>query len=142
MLITDIVARINQKLAGERHTYTELKMYMDAVIDDINTRLNSTYPAFSELTLDISNYNYFPDRWIRMVVIPGAAAKYFVTDEEGIDAAPAYAMEYDQNLFLMTRDFFSQVPDIYRTVLESREGTVDFPETEGGLEIDGAYFNS
>ena len=108
MRISEIVKRTNEKLAGETLLYSQLQVYFDEVIDDINTKLNSKFPAFSEvfsandLQQDLE-YNYFPDKYIRTVVIIGAAYKFYCTDEEGIATAQQYAYDYNTNLFIMRK---------------------------------------
>ena len=119
MRISEIVKRTNEKLAGETLLYSQLQVYFDEVIDDINTKLNSKFPAFSEvfsandLQQDLE-YNYFPDKYIRTVVIIGAAYKFYCTDEEGIATAQQYAYDYNTNLFIMERDYSNLVPDEYK----------------------------
>lgn len=138
MKIVDIVASINELLAGERHSYQQLRRFLDRTIDDINSQLNSTYPAFSEMDASISEYTLFPDRYIRSVVIPGAAWYYFVADEEGNQSAPQYQYDYDRGLSLMTRDHFNQVPEEYQAttttpLLEQGSGT----DSDGGISFNG-----
>ena len=99
--------------------YFRLEEFLDSTIDDINARLNSNFPAFSELydeenPLDNFNYNYFPDKYIREVVCKGAAYKFYIMDEEGIVNAEQYRYDYETALFLMQRDYIEQVPDEYR----------------------------
>lgn len=108
-------------LAGEQLVYSRLEVFLDSVIDDINSRLNSKFPSFSELNMDLvyeheADYNYFPDKYIRSVVIPGAAYKFYVMDEEGIATAEQYGYEYEKNLFVMMRDYMEQVPEEYQDV--------------------------
>ena len=76
MKIIDIVKLVNTYLAGEHLTYQKMLPYLDATIDDINDKLNSSYPPFSALpyTSDTATtiaYNMFPDKYIRSVVAPG-----------------------------------------------------------------------
>jgi hypothetical protein len=130
MKLTDIVDRINNKLAGELLSYDELKYHMDDVIDDINAKLNSKFPAFTEFVSGMDSYpdyNYFPDKYIRSVVVLGAAAKFYSTDEEGIDSAQGYSRTYATKLFEMQRDYSNQVPEAYQETkagfLVSAEGT-------------------
>ncbi len=113
MQIQDIVSGVNAKLAGETLTFTEMRLFLDEVIDDINAALSADFPAFSTLPAN-ANYNYFPDKYIRSVVIVGAASKFYVTDEEGIETATQYALDYAQRLFLMKRDYSTQVPEEYQ----------------------------
>ena len=82
MLIKDIVNLVNQKLAGELLSYSELRTYLDNVVDDINSQLNTCYPTFSELE-STTEYTAFPDRYIRSVVVPGATW-YFYTDRKSV----------------------------------------------------------
>lgn len=115
MLIKDIVKRVNTLLAGEQLVYSQLEPFLDETIDDINTQLNSVYPAFSEidkelLQLGSIDYNFFPDKYIRDVVCVGAAYKFFLMDEEGMQTADAYGQKYRENMFYMVRDFIDLVP--------------------------------
>ena len=119
MDIGKIVDAINNKLAGELLTYEELEIFMDETIDDINAQLNSKYPAFSEFTAEAyperyPNYNFFPERYVRTVVIPGSAFKFYAMDEEGGQSAPQYIQDYDQGLFYMLRDYSDQVPEEFK----------------------------
>ncbi len=130
MLLNEIVRKVNNKLAGELLTFEELRDHLDATIDDINARLDSTYPSFSEFYEQYTqepDYNFFPDKYIRSVVVPGAAFYFFIVDEEGADVAPQYAHEYDRNLFYMERDYISKVPEEYQA------------DSSGGLSSDPTY---
>lgn len=124
MELNKIVQGVNGKLAGELFTFDMIKEYMDDVIDDINSRLNTAFPTFSSFTHTAyppdpsnpeahvyPNYDFFPDAYIRKVVIVGAAYKYYITDEEGIDTARSYGYIYENGLFLMERDYLDQVPE-------------------------------
>ena len=61
MKIVDILKLTNKYLSGEQLTYNKLLPFLDAVIDDINNELNSTYPSFSQLeTMTHSDvYDFF-----------------------------------------------------------------------------------
>lgn len=129
----------NEKLAGEQFRYSEITSFLDLVIDEINADLSAKFPAFSifepnsypgykaELytTKDANgkevinvaqrkavyeNYDFFPDKYIRSVVIPGAAYKWFSMDEEGASTAPLYQAEYEKARFEMVRDYIDYVP--------------------------------
>lgn len=117
MEIAKICTLINQSLAGEMLRQDELMLYMDKVIDDINNQLNSNYPTFSEYTSeffpDYPNYNVFPEKYIRNVVVPGAAYNFYKVDEEGNNTAPLFRQEYQTNLFYMVRDMMDSVPSKY-----------------------------
>ena len=117
MLLNDVVRMVNEKLAGELLTFNELKDHLDATIDDINARLDSTFPTFGEFHESYTqepDYNFFPDKYIRSVVINGAAFYFFMVDEEGSEVAPAFAREYEKNMFIMERDFIDKVPEDYQ----------------------------
>lgn len=120
MKIKDIVKLTNTYLAGEQLVYQKLIPFYDAVIDDINSKLNSTYPAFSSLGFtsldgDDAVYDFFPDRYIRSVVALGGAHKFYEMDEEGIVYDTSYEQDYERNLFYMTRDYIDQVPEIFQS---------------------------
>lgn len=119
MKLLDIVNEINTKLAGETLSYSELSGFLNSTIDDVNTQLNSTFPSFTEhigeaQITEYTEYSFFPETYIRSVVIVGAAYKFYITDEEGIDTAQAYGQEYRQNLFYMARDYSHLVPTEYQ----------------------------
>lgn len=120
MKVKDIVKLTNTYLAGEQLVYNKLVPFYDAVIDDINSRLNSTYPSFSSLEFqqldsDEAVYDFFPDRYIRTVVALGAAHKFYTMDEEGVVYDEEFSRKYEEALFYMTRDFIDQVPEIFQS---------------------------
>jgi len=119
MHIHDIVDRINKALAGEALEYHEIEPFLDEVIDDINAKLNSRFPVFSEFTVQAypgfyPNYAFFPEEYIRKVVIKGAAFKFYTMDEEGMQAAAMYGYDYTNALFEMLRDYVDLVPYQFR----------------------------
>lgn len=113
MLISNIVSGVNTKLAGETLTFNQMRLFLDETIDDINTALNAKFPTFEGLT-DSDDYNYFPDKYIRSVVMTGAAHKFYVTDEEGILTAQQYSYDYSDRMFYMKRDYAHSVPEEYK----------------------------
>ena len=120
MNINTIVKRVNMLLAGEQLVYSRIEEFLDSVIDDINSRLNSTFPAFSDLRLHEAfdheaNYNFFPEKYIRSVVIPGAAYKFYIMDEEGMATAEQFGYDYEKALFMMMRDYMDEVPEEYQS---------------------------
>lgn len=138
MKFTALVRDINTKLAGETLSYGQLRVFLDSAIDEINARLNTKFPVFSEL-VDTDEYIAIPDKYLRTVIIPAAAFKYFVTDEEGSVAAIKYEEDFLKNLFYMERDFISQVPEAYRA--DDLQGTIAYTNQEDrGLFVDGSCF--
>jgi hypothetical protein len=127
MLITKIASGVNAKLAGEMLTYREMIPHLDDVIDDINQKLNSNFPAFSELESTVTDYNFFPDRYIRKAVITGAAHYFYMKDEEGNVQDTGYFREYDDALFMMLRDYLTQVPAQYQA--DDKQGSLQFTLT-------------
>lgn len=139
MKYNTIVGLISKHLADELVSESEMLDYMDRVVDDINTRLNATFPTFTEfkeLNKDIDpillDYTPIPDKYIRSVVIPGAAFKYYTTDEEGNYAAPKYAEEYELGLFYMVRDFSFSIPAEYQA---DEQGYINIQGFNEGLNI-------
>lgn len=144
MEITKIVQSVNKKLAGEVLIYSELEVYLDAVIDEINAKLNSSFPVFSEFNntdhIDVyPNYNFFPEKYIRTVVIPGTAAKFYIQDAEGMATAPQFDMEYATALFLMERDYLNLVPELYQVTEEQGVLGITELDQDRGLEIYGEF---
>ena len=131
MLISNIVNGVNTKLAGETMTFNQLKLFLSETIDDINRELCASYPSFDDLT-ESDNYNYFPDKYIRSVVIMGAAYKFYETDEEGIVTATQYHYDYMDNLFYMKRDYCCSVPEQYQ---DRDRGYVVGPELRAGVTL-------
>lgn len=137
MKYNTIVGLVSKHLADELVSESEMLSYMDRVIDDINARLNTVFPTFTEykeangnvdnLSLD---YTAIPDKYIRTVVIPGAAFKFYTTDEEGSYSAPKYEEDYKQGLFYMERDFSFSVPDEYRA---DEQGFIEINGSDAGL---------
>jgi hypothetical protein len=140
MRYNTIVGLISKHLADELVGESEMLSYMDRVIDDINTRLNTNFPTFTEYkeqqtdeaALTELDYTCIPDKYIRTVVIPGAAFKYYTTDEEGSYAAPKYEADYMQGLFYMERDFSFSVPAEYRV---DTQGYVQMQGSDEGLVV-------
>ena len=141
MELTKIVQTVNRLLAGEQLMYSELEVYLDQVIDDINAKLDSAFPAFSEFNStdypDYPNYNLFPEKYLRTVVCVGAADKFYTQDSEGMLTSPTFHEGYLSSLFYMERDFISQVPDEYQGA--AYQGVLGLGELDQdrGLEIDG-----
>lgn len=130
MLLKDIQKLMNNTLAGETLTLNEMLQHLDFAIDEINDTLNSTYPTFSELIAkepEAKEYAFFPDRYIRRVVIPGAAWNFYVVDEEGLQTSVQYQIDFEKGKFIMQRDMLYKVPTQYQA-----------PDTQGFVVGDRA----
>ena len=116
MLLTTVQKLFNEALAGETLSYKEMLPHLDAAIDDINAKLNAVYPVFSDVPYENSEseYSFFPDKYIRMVVIPGAAWHFYVMDEEGLQTAPQYQADFENGKFLMQRDMLYKIPEEFQ----------------------------
>ncbi len=117
MLITKVQQLFNTTLAGESLSIREMLPYLDAAIDSINAKLNTIYPSFSDIDVTAADakYDFFPDKYIRQVVIPGAAWKFYVMDEEGLSTAPQYQKDFEEGKFLMMRDMLYKIPAEYQS---------------------------
>ena len=149
MLKSTITQLFNEKLAGEMFNYDEIVSFLDLVIDEINADLSSKFPTLSEFTstqfpdykaseytnedgsIDTvkraavyNNYDLFPDKYIRSVLIPGAAYKWFCVDEEGASTAPLFQQEYEKARFEMVRDWIDFVPLEY---IQDNTGAITDP---------------
>lgn len=118
MELNKIVALVNSNLAGELLTYSQIVPHLDNAIDNINFKLNTTFPAFSEFTPtdyeQYPDYDFIPDQYIRSVLSIGAAYFFYITDEEGIQTAPAFQAMFVTGMFSMERDFLPIIPDEYK----------------------------
>jgi hypothetical protein len=129
----DIVKGVNAQLNGEMINFTDLTIHLNAVIGDINDALSSIYPNFTEVELlpgYDGNYTLFPDHYIRTVLFPGAAYKYYLAEEEGENVASSLYGTYAMALFIMKRDYGPIVPTIFQM---SAGGVMDMgwtPTTE------------
>lgn len=112
MRVSDIVSGVNTKLAGETLTLNQMRLFLNECIDDINADLSAKFPSFDGMS-DGDDYTAIPDNYIRSVIIPGAAYKFYVTDEEGSPIAMRYQYDYLDRKFLMLRDFAERVPEEY-----------------------------
>jgi hypothetical protein len=138
MLLSKIARLVNKALAGELLMYEDMTYYLDKAIDGINNELNTTFPVFSELDDFATEYNFFPDTYIRQVVIPGAAWRYFNADEEGNNGSPQYETDMREGLFYMKRDYSDKIPEEYQS--DNTGGILFEVESvtgDRGLEIDG-----
>jgi len=145
MTFIEMQKLMNVQLAGETLTFREMIPYFDYVIDDINNELNATYPTFSELLSsapDADSYAFFPDIYLRKVVIAGAAWNYYTVDEEGLQTAMQYQSDYTKNKFYMVRDMLYNIPEEFQA--DSERGFIEgHPrnDTVGyrGIEVDLDY---
>lgn len=142
MLFTDIQKLMNTQLAGETLTFKEMLPHLDFAIDEINSTLNTTFPTFTEVredNIDAESYDCFPDKYIRTVVVPGAAWNFYVVDEEGLQTSPQYQTAFEKGKFIMQRDSLYSIPEEYLDSYEQGfiEGNPN-NDTLGvrGLELD------
>lgn len=125
---TDILALLNKKLNDEKLTWQQAVRFLDSTIDDINRELHSVYPTFTvaeTLPGYTQNYNFFPDQYVRDVVVIGGAYKFYADEEEGEPIARVFQSEYASALFYMKRDWMSQVPTLFQ---QSDGGTLTLGE--------------
>ena len=154
MLISEMVRRVNEELAGERLTTSKMLAHLDYAIHDINQAMNADFPTVTEyaiaqiaedddLTTDTVDYNLFPPRYINTVVVFGAARHFYMVDEEGAVPAPVLDAEYEKNLFFMQRDYIHAVPEAYKDC--SYNGSINHTErkTSGTqvLELPASFGN-
>jgi hypothetical protein len=151
MLISTLVQNINSQLAGELLSIGELTVFIDKAIDEVNIRLNTTFPVLSEvIAKQLADgakeftYTHIPDKYIRTVIVPGATFKYYTTDEEGAAVAPKYEEEFLKGLFYMERDYLNLIPEEYQDSIEQGwirgNGILESDEynRQGGFTIDGS----
>ena len=142
MKLVDIQKLMNNALTGETLTLKEMLPHLDFAIDEINDTLNSTYPTFSELLAEepeATEYSFFPDRYIRRTVISGAAWNYYVVDEEGLQTALQYQVDFEKGKFIMQRDMLYNIPTEHQAPVSQGYVIGDRSNDtlgERGLEVD------
>lgn len=80
-----------------------------------------------------TNYDAFPDEYIRTVVALGTAVKFYTRDEEGEQIALDYQNRYEAALFKMVRDYHNRVPWYFQ---DHTGGFIDFTYEEEFLPWD------
>lgn len=125
VIIMNLRNYINRNFIVSEHLHPiDMMGYMDAVIDDINEDMQTTFPTFSEwadfcaehpeLELDPSVYTAFPSMYLRRVVAPGTALKFYAYDEEGEQVASKFYLDYEKGRFGMLRDYLHKVPEHFQ----------------------------
>lgn len=118
----DIVDRVNQKLYEGMYNYTDIKEEFDDAIIYINNTLHSKFPMFSEVMVDDqSTYSYedkdglkapyFPEKYMRTVVIEYVVAQLFRREAEFSNEYTTAMQAFERNLDAMFRDFYEHVPE-------------------------------
>lgn len=81
------------------------------------------FPPLPHHVRSNSNYDAFPDEYLRTVVALGVATKFYTRDEEGEQVALDYQNRYEMALFKMVRDYHNQVPWYFQ---DRTGGFIDF----------------
>ena len=153
MLISTLIDRCNRGfIASDYLRAPDIYVYMDKVIDDINSRLQATFPLMSDWVdyvtkynqlnpdtpLDQSRYTAIPDRYLNSVVRVGVARFFYMKDEEGESVASDYFREYEGAIFAMIRDYISEVPEEFQNNTGGFVKGPDYQEiTLGGFSNNG-----
>ena len=85
MVYLEIKKELNVLLNGELLPWRQLVGHLNYAIDEINTALNTCFPTINaESTANDlgQEYTAIPDKYIRDVVLPGAAHHYYMVDDE------------------------------------------------------------
>lgn len=127
MLYKDIVKNFNVLLAGDNLVLKDILPHLDFALDKVNEKLNTCYPTFTEYydpngDYKSDKYDLFENRFIRQVILPGAAWHYYVTDEEGLATSPQYEKDFENGLFVMQRDMLYNIPVEWQA--SNEQGTV------------------
>lgn len=115
---SEIVIRVNKLIKDGLYTYNDMKIPLDDAIDRINQDLNAKYPEITSVLSDVADtadYNLFPEKYIRAVVIPYVVGYLLRSDEEEYrEPYQAAMLDYEQGASIMFRDFFNLVPEEYQ----------------------------
>lgn len=113
MTLLEIRKALNSLLAGEMLTVAMMQQHVNFAIDEINTAMNTCFPSLDSTELT-DEYTAIPDRYIRSVVLPGAAHHYYMVDDEGTTPEVDFARQFEIGKFYMLRDYSCQVPAEYQ----------------------------
>lgn len=139
MQTSAIQSLVNQSLAGEMLSYKQMLVHLNWALDELNATLNAEFPEF---TADMTEYTAFPDKYIRMCIVPGAAHHFYVVDEEGQSGEYNFAQQFETNKFRMLRDYSHLIPEEYQS--DMYNGTVDsvYEDTQGLRGVTGLTFDA
>lgn len=135
-----VIDDINERLQAKYPTFTEWKDFVakwNAYVSGPNPVPGEGMPEAPEFMYpprhrpiqdpkflrDNTNYDAFPDKYLRDVVALGTAVKFYTRDEEGEQVAMDYQNRYEMALFKMVRDYHNQVPWFFQ---ENTGGYIDF----------------
>lgn len=114
MQLLEMRKALNSLLAGEMLSMELCKQHINYAINEINVTLNSCFPILTDVSDLAVNYDCIPDKYISMVVLPGAAHHYYMVDDEGTTAERDFGMQFEQGKFYMLRDYSCMVPAEYQ----------------------------
>lgn len=105
---------LNSLLAGEMLSMEMCKQHINYAINEINVQLDSCFPVLTDVS-DLSQvYNAIPDKYINMVVLPGAAHHYYMVDDEGTTSEADFRNQFELGKFYMLRDYSCNIPEEYQ----------------------------
>ena len=113
MTLLDMKKGLNSLLAGEMLSLDMMKQHLNFAIDEINTAMDTCFPTIDSNSLAF-DYTAIPDKYIRSVVLPGAAHHYYMVDDEGTTPEKDFYQQFELGKFYMLRDYSYKVPEIYQ----------------------------
>lgn len=113
MVLLELKKSLNSLLAGEMLTMEMMKQHLNYAIDEVNTVMDTCFPAITSTELT-DEYTAIPDKYIRSVILPGAAHHYYMVDDEGTTPEQDFLRQFEINKFYMLRDYSAQVPLEYQ----------------------------
>lgn len=138
MQVSAIQSLLNQSLAGEMLSYKQMLVHLNWALDEINATLNSEFPEF---TADMTEYTAFPDKYIRMCIVPGAAHHFYVVDEEGQTSEYGFAQQFEINKFRMLRDYSHLIPEEYQSDADNGTTESTYEDSKGQRGVTGLTFD-
>lgn len=125
-----VIDDINERLQARYPTFTDWSDFVirwNELVAGENPILSPDADEICECLPKIirtnSNYDAFPDEYIRTVVALGVAVKFYTRDEEGEQIALDYQNRYEAALFKMVRDYHNRVPWYFQ---DNTGGYIDF----------------
>ena len=126
MKLGDIVTAANT-LADESFSSNQLVQFVNDALAKINITCSSDFPFMS--VEDISDYQYFPDKWQRAMFVPFVVGRMKAVDSSQFEYTDNYS-EFVTNLQIFKEKY--QIPDVYKDPNDVKRFTDDYSSNPWG----------
>ena len=109
---------LNETLAGEYLVWSQARPHLQWALDKLNDKLDTCFPDLTSTAAgtytddEVEDYP-IPAKYIRAVLIPGAAHHFYLVDDEGTMSDMSFLQEMEEGMFKALRDFSPTIADEY-----------------------------